>query len=393
MLTISIAVLLLLLELVDCAWTELKPPASLDKGANFGTAVAFGSDFFAVGAFQDRNGTGSTSVFNHDATIRTSLSPQQLTPGANFGCALASRSNLLAVGAQSDSSDQSGAIYVFTVGASGAELTARLRPSSAVPSGYFGSSLAWSGRVLVTGAPAGPGRGVVHLLEQDNNGSWSERHTIPAPPVLNPGDNFGISVGTHSNEASLAIVAVGANHASNTTGAVFVYMVNDARPRLLATLHAPDRAPGDYFGSAVAVAALGGNVRVVAVGAAFRGGGRGGVYVFSQTTPGDRWDSKQLVPNATSAGNFGSSVALSTDRDALVLIVGAWQEGGKGAVYKYRITSVEGGLAIVLEARLQPEMLTAGAFFGSAVQSEAGGVLIGADGYHDRDGAAFVFEP
>ena len=124
----------------------MRPPTGSDDGAQFGTAVTVSTDFLAVGAFQDHNGTGTVSIYDRSASLITTLFPQGLTPGAQFGCALASQPGLLAVGAQNDASDQSGAIYVFAVSHSKVQLTTKLRPTSPVPSGYFGSSIGLSGK-------------------------------------------------------------------------------------------------------------------------------------------------------------------------------------------------------------------------------------------------------
>jgi len=391
--------IVLWLGLVRCApWTELRPPAGSDDGAQFGTAVTVNTDFLAVGAFQDHNGTGTVSIYDRSASLITTLFPQGLTPGAQFGCALASQPGLLAVGAQNDASDQSGAIYVFAVSQSKkVQLTTRLRPTSPVPSGYFGSSIGFSGRALITGAPAGSGSGVAHLFFRSPKGwTWSKPHTIASPAVLKAGDNFGQSVAVHSSDQSPAFIAIGANHAHNTSGSVFIYeSEQDGSPKLLDELRAPDAIPSDYFGSQVAVAELWSKtrIRVVAVGAAFRDNGRGGVYVFFHTANG-AWQSKQLGPENSKAGGFGSSIALSVNGDDTVvtLTVGAWQEDGKGASYTYALSAAEDGLTIKFQARLQPDVLEEGAFFGSSMSSLMNGVLIGADGFHNSDGAAFLFE-
>jgi len=385
------------LRLVSCApWIELRPPADSDDGAQFGTAVTVSTEFVAVGAFQDRNGTGTVSIFDSNALLVTTLFPQDLTPGAQFGCALASQPGLLAVGAQNDASDQSGAIYVFAVSQSKVQQTARLRPASSVKSGYFGSSIGLSGNALITGAPAASGIGVAYLFFQSReDGTWGEPHTIASPAVLKAGDNFGQSVAVHSSDQSPALIAIGANHAHNTTGSVFIYESGkDGSPKLLAELRTPDGTPSDYFGSQVAVAELWSKtrIRVVAVGAAFRDSGRGGVYVYFQTAKG-AWQSTVLEPENAKAGGFGSSIALSANGDERVtLTVGAWQDNEKGAAYTYAISAAEEGLKIQFEAKLQPDVLEEGAFFGSAVSSLGNGVLVGADGVHNSDGAAFLFE-
>lgn len=325
------------------------------------------------------------------------LFPQSLSPGAQFGCALASQPGLLAVGAQNDASDQSGAIYVFAVSQSKIQFTTRLRPTSPVPNGYFGSSIGLSGKALVTGAPAGSGSGVVHLFFRNREGlDWSKPQAIASPAVLKAGDNFGQSVAVHATDQSPAFIAIGANHAHNTTGSVFIYeSEQDGSPKLLTELQAPDVRPSDYFGSQVAVAELWGKsrIRVVAVGAAFRDSGRGGAYVFFQEANG-AWQSKLLESENSKSGGFGSSIALSVDADhnnVMTLTVGAWQEDGKGASYVYLMSAAENGLTIKLRGKLQPDTLQAGAFFGSSVSNVGSRVLVGADGVHNSDGAAFLF--
>lgn len=366
-------------------------PLPDSAGANFGTTVTAFDGLVAVGAFLDRNETGTVSLFNSSSGERlATLSPRELHKGANFGCTLASTSSIFAVGAQYDGFNQSGAAYIFS--RTGTQLVRLMPQAPILPHLFFGSCMSFSesGDTLVVGAPAGAARGRVYVY-RGHDGSWSPTQ-LECPQRLADGDNYGISVAATGNT-----VVVGANHAGNTSGEVLLYSTDEKGTQLTGTLRDANGMSGDYFGSQVAAATTGDGDTVIAVGAAFSGSGRGKVLLFNRHSATGEWRQTVTVmaPNRSSFGNFGSSLTLHTSGDSLTLLVGAWQEDDTGAAYLYQIAKADGAFDATLQGRVggHNAQLPEGAFFGSAVAvGPKGSLVIGADGFHHGDGAAFVFQ-
>lgn len=118
----------------------------------------------------------------------------------------------------------------------------------------------------------------------------------------------------------------------------------------------------------------------------------GAVYVFEQT-PDNRWaEQARIVPNSILAGDFfGTSVAALPNE----IMVGAHLEDGKGidsgAVYVFsRDTSGKWQQ----QQKLQPETLKPGTLFGNALATNGRQLVVGAYGYDGSSpggGAVYVY--
>jgi FG-GAP repeat protein len=156
-------------------------------------------------------------------------------------------------------------------------------------------------------------------------------------------------------------------------------------PAQVAELTASDGAGHDLFGISSAITP-GGNTALI--GAAYRNGNTGAVYVFARTRSG--WQQAgELTPSDVTGGDqFGFSVAISpVGNAALVGAIG--HDGSIGAVYVFART---------LTGWQQTGELTAsdGASnneFGASVAITPAGntALIGAVGRDSLTGAAYVF--
>jgi hypothetical protein len=311
-------------------------------GDNFGASIALSADgnTLVVGAPLEDSGT---------AGINTT--PDELAPGA-------------------------GAVYVFTRSAGGVwSQQAYIKASEPGTGDNFGVSVALSadGNTLAVGAhledsstigidttpnELAPDSGAVYVFTR-SAGTWSQQAYVKASDTAN-GDDFGFSVALSGDGNTLA---VGASLEDSGTaadaGAAYIFTRAAGVWTEQAYIKASNPEAGDEFGSSVA---LSGDGNTLAVGAPFEDSGTTGIggtpnelaidagatYVFSRS--GTTWTQQAYVKasNTGAGDNFGGSVALSSDGNALM--VGAINEDGSatgiggtsnelaaasGAVYAY----------------------------------------------------------
>lgn len=107
--------------------------------------------------------------------------PVAITPDTQYGRPTALGNDVIVAGALGDDAPftDSGAAYVFTLGASGWEPRIRLKPDDPVFAGSFGSTVAVAGSVVAIGAPpySGPPSHAVYLMSA----------------VPNPEPDYGVS--------------------------------------------------------------------------------------------------------------------------------------------------------------------------------------------------------
>jgi uncharacterized repeat protein (TIGR01451 family) len=190
-----------------------------------------------------------------------------------------------------------------------------LIPHSAKAQEWFGYALAADGGRLAVGAPGDPaqsqGLGAAYVFRRDGTG-WSQENTLPVRGGA-PGDGFGTALALHGDR-----LAVGAP-AADGAGAVSLFSRsgNVWSPESPSRIAAPEGNRGAQFGAAVA---LGTDALAVGAPANSAGGSfAGAVYVFPRA--GEGWGPPQrlLAPDAQSSDRFGSAVAIQED----TLVVGA----------------------------------------------------------------------
>jgi hypothetical protein len=197
-----------------------------------------------------------------------------------------------------------------------------------------------------------PYAGAVYVFERDATDAWSQQAYVKAS---NPdsGDGFGRRLALSDDGNTLAVGATGeasdatgidGNQADDSipgAGAVYVLVRDPADEwSQQAYIKASNPELGDFFGGSVA---LGRDGRTLAVGAHAESSGAtgigadqaddsapgaGAVYLFERDSM-DRW-SQQAYVKASNAGtydSFGTTVALSSDGDTLV--VGATGEASR----------------------------------------------------------------
>ncbi len=311
---------------------------------------------------------------------------------ASFGIsvALSGDGNTLAVGARSEASsttginstpDQSapsaGAVYVFTRITGTWSQQAYVKASNTESSDFFGAAVALSGdgntlavgAVFESSALTGVKAGIVDEATAGNAaffagavyvyariaGSWAQQAYVKASntesvdlfgnSVALSGDGNTLAVGAPLEDSSLTGVTPGSVNETTSgngaldSGAVYVYARIADTWSQQAYVKASNTGAGDNFGNSVA---LSGDGNTLAVGAPFEDSSStgidstpdvlatdaGAVYVYSRSA--GTW-SRQAYVKASNTGagdNFGTSVALSGDGNALA--VGAPLEDGGG---------------------------------------------------------------
>lgn len=238
---------------------------------------------------------------------------------------------------------------------------AMLQPVDAVPSDFFGSSLAFSdeGDLLVVGA-SGDGQGVVYVYETD---TWNQVATL-TPDAGSAYDNFGVKLA-----AGDGVIAV-----AESLGSVFLFDAMSGEQ-----LHQLSHAGKNLSGGGMAFA---GDRLAVGVPSYFPGlAGR--VLTFDLST-GAVID---VFAPATSTLSFGLSVAVDADRVA----VGAPHAdgpslfGSPGAAF---VGPLDGS---TLSGFAHPPSYDNSGNFGAAVAASAGKVLVGAD-QDGPSGTASLFD-
>ncbi len=440
---------------------------SLDDDDRFGRSVSLSGDGtkLAVGASRDDDG-GSNRGAVYLYTIGTSgatwggivTQAVKLSHGTSLSSATVSLDNndwfgidvslstdgtKLAIGAWGDDDGGStqnanrGAVYLYTVGGSGATwgstITQAIKLSHGVSisshSGrslslddwdIFGTSVSLSGdgTKLVVGAygddDGGSGRGAVYLYTV-GGATWGSKVTQAvklsdshASVSLDDNDKFGYSVLLSADGTKLAVGATGDDDEGWDQGAVYLYTVGGStwgstvtQAVKLSGSHASvSLDDNDKFGYSVSLSADGTKLAVGATGDDDGGYNRGAVYLY--TVGGSTWGSTvtQAVKLSDSHASvsldffddFGSSVSLSADGTKLAVGATGDDDGGfgRGAVYLYTVGGATWGSAVTQAVKLSDSHASVSLenfdLFGSGVSLSADGTKLAVGATGDDDG-------
>jgi uncharacterized protein (TIGR03437 family) len=384
----------------DEGWKQ-QQQLSADRGAAedlFGASVAVWGETVLVGAPEvDIDGArnqGAAYVFTRSGTIWSQR--QQLLAGDGamadfFGCSVALNGDTAAVGAKMNdhglTSLDEGSVYTFN--RSGAEWLPQdqIWPADGEEFDQFGQSVALDGELLLVGA-AENDLGAnqeqgAAYLFVRKGSKWYQQRRLFAEDGSS-GDRFGVSVAL-SGDAML----VGANQDSlkfKREGSAYVLTVRNTDHIPGPLLTANDGKEGDFFGQSVALSG-----DVLAVGASGYDGAapyQGAVYIFTRS--GDTWVPQQkLTPGGAAASErFGWSVALHGD----TLVVGAFgYNQGRGGAYIF----TRNGAVWSQDAILTDKEGLPGDVFGNSVAIHNGTVVVGAPldaiGQNQQQGSASIF--
>lgn len=308
---------------------RLRPP-DVVFGDNFGTAVSLRVDTIAVGCRYDaavaKHDEGSVYVFVRDGVTwpqQAKLYSSDPIRGDLFGTSVALGDGFLAIGAPGRDGPggiNQGAVYIFEGEGATWQEAALLLAADPSPYDGFGTSVAVSGETLLIGAPSddgpgGPDQGAVYVFVRTNS-MWSQQSKLVASDAAAQ-DDFGRAIAMGDGIAVIGAPRVDGPSGSNQ-GAAYVFTRNNAVWSQTAKLAAADPGAGDQFGTAVAID--GGRIVIGAplddVAGAFN---RGSAYLFERTGSGWIQREKFTASDGAAADNFGSAVAIN----GAALVVGA----------------------------------------------------------------------
>jgi uncharacterized protein (TIGR03437 family) len=257
-----------------------------------------------------------------------------------------------------------------------------------------GAFIALSGDTAVIGSPGddvgnNQGQGSAYVFVR-SGAAWLQQQRLFASDGA-ARDQFGSSVSVSGNYLVVGAIwkQVGSNY---NQGAAYVFVRSGATWIGQQRLTAPDGAPDDNFGRAVAI--NDGRVAVGATQADISGrSNQGAVYLFTRS--GSTWtqETKLTADDGLAGESFGASLSLSN-----FLLVGAPNarngastRSGTGAAYVF--ASLTGPWA--QRAKLLASDGETGDGFGAAVAADGNTAVIGAPGdkigANDFQGSAYVF--
>lgn len=364
------------------------------------TAQGLAHDLAAgVAAHPGESVTGSTRwserALDARMTELVELSPQKsrVEPAFGRGVAVLGKSIIVTSPPAGDTSTAGGSAHVFGDTRSGWRRTQRLFSSSPEADDRFGSSVAASGSRLVIGRDradegATDGGGAIVFRRVGLHFRPEAELSLESP---GDGDEFGCAVAMDGTR-----VVVGASRDDDIgldAGSADVFDLVDDRWTRSAHLLAPDGAAADWFGHAVAV--QGDLVVIGAYGDDDRGEKSGAAYVWRASRTGREvtWTLEaKLAPDDLAAGDwFGFACAV----DGVLLAIGAPRDDdigeSAGCVRVFRRRHDEWKL----DAVLHPPTDSVTAWFGYSLALRKDRLVVGAPGQDaagESSGCANLYE-
>jgi hypothetical protein len=382
------------------------------NGDHFGQAVALAGPRLVVGVPGDNTGAGdSGSVYIYDPASGSPGVPTAILRnpesdvGDEFGNAVAASGSRVVVAARNDDAGRiipaanGGSVYMFDLDSATPTLPAlsihNPNPdgNNSVQGDSFGYAIAFSGSLLVVGAPfddspvAEAGVAYVYDLGRAN----------PAVPLLtlaNPtpqaGDTFGWSVGISGNR--VAVAADDDDTGAAGAGSVYIFDLTSPMPQIpVLTINNPEPEVDDLFGDKIV---LEGSRLLVGCYADDAGtANAGSVYVYNLDSASPSVPALTLRhPAPAPEDRFGSAIALSANR----LVVGASRrdegEVDAGSAYVYDLAGSSPTVPVATLTGPSPAELD---YFGTAVAMAGDTVVVGIpndDTTNTDQGAVCIFE-
>lgn len=379
----------------DCQLTRLLGSAS-DAGDVLGYSVAVSNDYILVGApLTDgaEDNTGVAYVFRRTGVAWTEKSKLQ-SPDADlndsFGSTVAIGEDYLAVGAPLDDEAvlNGGAVYVFRRSGSSWVFDAKLMALDAEEDDELGTSLAIDGTYIIAGARLdddGLSSGGAYIFFRDVGG-WVQQKKLTASDAA-AGDDFGASVGISGSY--VVVGAPGDNVAAADSGSAYVFVRSGVNWTQQQRLSASDGAAGNELGRSVSIS--GDYVVAGSRLADFDGfNNAGAAYVFKRTNTTWAQQAKLKAADANDEDVFGVSVSIYGG----FVLVGAMQDddGGNnsGSAYMFR----RNGTTWLQASKLIAVDDAPGDQLGFMVALHGGWAVAGApynDDFGTSTGSAYVF--
>jgi phosphodiesterase/alkaline phosphatase D-like protein len=320
-----------------------------ESGAGeFGYSVALSSDgnTALIGGPSDNAKVGAAWVFTREGSIWTKQGAK-LTGSGEIGAvelgssvALSSDGNTALIGGPGDNG-KVGAAWVFTRSGStwtqqGAKLHLFFEGSGEIGAGEVGSSVALSpdGNTALLGGPGNNGKVGAAWVFTRSGSTWTlQGATLTGSGEIGSGQ-FGSSVALSSKEGNTALI--GALADNGKVGAAWVFTRSGSTwTQQGSKLTGSGEIGTGEFGSSVALSSEPGNTALI--GGPGDNSRVGAAWVFTRsgstwTQQGEKLTSKS--PEEIGEGNFGSSVALSSE-GSTALIGGAGDNGRVGAAWVF----------------------------------------------------------
>ncbi len=369
-------------------WVETAKlvPSVSGQALIFGGAVSLEGDRAVIAAHQGNDFKGSVFVFDYDGVewVETAIltaSDGDLRDG--FGYAVSLSQDRILVGAYRDDdlAYLAGAVYVYEFNGSEWVESAKIYAHDGKGGDFFGLSLDLEENIAVVGSKSDPvfnDAGSVYLYEyQDEN--WELITKLQANDKENY-DEFGSAV--NLNKGRLVVGAKGRQDHGRNSGAAYVFEFDGKSWSEVSKVLPSDGLEGDHFGYTVSQ-----NNTSVLVGTFSEEDRQGRVYVYEQNNGNWEEVSKLSASDGSGQNLFGNHVAVFEDK----LLIGAMGDQIQtGAAYVF----VRENDAWVEHTKIISEPGIGAAFelFGKVLSASGNRVLVGAEGFENSKGAAYVFE-
>jgi hypothetical protein len=324
-------------ETPEEAAEEGEPPATGADQCRFGRAVAVNGDgsMLAIGAPRANSDAGAVWIYTRSGSTWTETS-ELASPGGGsswFGrsVAVSADGDTVLVGAPQASAGTGGEAWVFTAGSSGWEAAGPLVGEAAEGEGSFGRSvaLAADGETALVGAPGIERTQGAAWVFAKSGSSWSGRGARLTGGGGAAEVGFGSSVAL-SGEGATALV--GAPGDDRGVGAAWVFTNSGSSWTEQTSMLTGPGGEGEEFGDSVALSSDGTRALIGAAGAI---GKRGDALLFESS--GASWGEAHARltggVDERGSGEFGSSVALSSDAETL--LAGGRSENRSGAAWVF----------------------------------------------------------
>jgi hypothetical protein len=299
------------------AWTQEAKLTASDGATQdqFGYSVGISGDYAIMGAWCDDEAatdSGSAYVFHRNGTSwvqQYKLVPSDGAEQDRFGISAAICGDYAVVGAKYDDDKgfNSGSVYVFKREGTTWTQQAKLTASDGASSDYFGTAVAISGDVIISGAPGvgalGAYSGAAYVFRRSGT-TWNQEARL----FYGPSDGeFGVAVGISGDAA----IVGSASGVSEDKGSASMFELDGTTWVHRVTYTGPVTSGADYFGHTVGIS---GNYAII--GARGDDGTSryyGSAYLLSRTGVGWTLQEELQASDAASMDDFGYAVGIWED--------------------------------------------------------------------------------
>lgn len=344
----------------------------------FATTLAASDDVLFAGEGGNRVTAGVVYLYSRgaDGSWNETGSIMASDAGADadgFGRAISTDGNITVVGAP-----EANAAYVFERGDDGEwSQTARLTGSGQ----GLGSAVAVRGDQIIVAAPGGgteEDAGMAHVWTRHEDGSWSMAGHLSAEAIAQSMSGVQVAI-----DGDMALV--GAPGADEEAGRVVVFRRGeDGEWSEAQQLTMPVAAANQQFGSSLylhhghaMIGAPGHENRIGAVG----------VYHWNQETAAFDFTLRLTLSSASGNESFGSSMVHDADHGVWIGAPGA--NNRMGETYLFKPANMM--KAFSSKGVVEVEGLQIRSGYGSSLAAGSDFVAVGAPGYDNGEGAAFVY--